>query len=107
MEHLTAALWAILPAVFSAGGVYALFKWRLDRVEKVVEKLADNCISNRAKCLVDFGYKIEEIEKTRERYWERLDKKLSRIDNFMGRVEQYMRMKNGISYNPTQGESDE
>lgn len=98
MEHLTAALWAILPAVFSAGGVYALFRWRLDRVEKVVEKLADNCVANRSKCLVDFSTKITASEKSQEHHWEMLDKKLSRIDNFMGRVEQYMRMKNGIHY---------
>lgn len=94
-DHLTGFLWAITPAVFAAGGVYALFRWRLEKVEKIVEKLADTCIANRAKCLFDFGVKLDKIEGGQEEHWVELHKKLSNIDKFMGRVEQYMIMKNG------------
>lgn len=46
----TEVLWAVLPTIFSAGGVYALFKWRVKKLEEAVEKMADACINNRTHC---------------------------------------------------------
>lgn len=46
----TELLWAVVPTIFGAGGVYAVFKWRVKRLEDAVEKMANSCVSNRTNC---------------------------------------------------------
>ena len=46
----TELLLAVVPTIFGAGGVYAVFKWRVNKLEKAVEKMADSCLDNRTHC---------------------------------------------------------
>lgn len=43
-------LHTVVPIVFSVGGVYAVFKWRLNKIERAVEQMAEMCQNNRTQC---------------------------------------------------------
>lgn len=52
-----------LPIAFSVGGVYALFKWRLNKLEEVVDKMAQACNSNRSNCNGQINNTLEIMRK--------------------------------------------
>lgn len=52
-----------VPIIFAGGGIYAVFRWRINKVEKALEKMADMCITNRQACNEELGLKLDQIRK--------------------------------------------
>lgn len=72
------------------------------KISNKVETMATECLKYREGCqnnnkteLERLAVLISDLIKQKEHRWEELDKTLSSIDKFMGRVDQYMVMKNG------------
>jgi hypothetical protein len=59
--EITEVVKALGPIVFFGGGAYAVFKWRLGKIEKAVEKMADTCVTNRTTCLAGVSAQIVEL----------------------------------------------
>ena len=59
---LHSVLVTAVPMAFTAGGVYAIMRWRVDKVEKAVEKMADTCTKTRSICHIDIGERLKRIE---------------------------------------------
>ena len=50
-----------VPVIFIAGGAYAVFKWRLNKVEDAVEKMANSCTMNRTVCTENLQEKLDNL----------------------------------------------
>lgn len=59
--EITEVVKALGPIVFFGGGAYAVFKWRLGKMEKAVERMADQCVENRTACLAGVVGQISDL----------------------------------------------